>query len=288
MTLNGIITCLLGCRAGTRPLSQNGNGSNYHRCEKCGLAFVSRPPASPALERLYLKDISSPTSYYAKTVEADRITFVKRLRLLAQFQPERCLLLDIGCSTGTLMNVAASMGWEVEGVEPNPHAAYIARQQGFIVHEGFFSSVLDRHLKGKYQCVVMSDVIEHVPNPRDALIKARQLLAPNGFLLLSTPNLESFWCKRFQLKPMEHLFLFNSKNLSQIVSGEAFEICHMEKTSRRRTLGQLTHSTTEVGRESLTLIRYLSRLRLDGALAWMMEHFFKDELVVIARKTRRL
>ncbi|MBU4286902.1 MAG: hypothetical protein KKI12_01880, partial [Proteobacteria bacterium] len=110
----------------------------------------------------------------------------------------------------------------------------------------------------------------------------------NGFLLLSTPNLESFWCKRFQLKPMEHLFLFNSKNLSLLLSGEAFEICHLEKTSRRRALGQLTHSTTEVGRESLTLIRYLSRLRLDGALAWMMEHFFKDELVVIARKTRRL
>jgi 2-polyprenyl-3-methyl-5-hydroxy-6-metoxy-1,4-benzoquinol methylase len=288
MTASDITTCLLGCKADARPLARDGNGSNYHQCKSCGLAFVSRPPAPPVLERLYLEDISSPASYYTKTVTADRVTFGKRLRLLARLQPERGLLLDIGCSTGTLMNVAASMGWNVEGVEPNPRAAYIARQHSFIVHEGFFSSVLDRCLKGKYQCVVMSDVIEHVPSPRDLLIQARRLLAPNGFLLLSTPNLESFWCRRFQLKPMEHLFLFNSKNLSLLLSGEAFEICHMEKTSRRRALGQLTHSTTEVGRESLTLIRYLSRLRLDGALAWMMEHLFKDELVVIARKTRRL
>jgi 2-polyprenyl-3-methyl-5-hydroxy-6-metoxy-1,4-benzoquinol methylase len=288
MTASDITTCLLGCKAGTRPLAQNGNGSNYHQCEKCGLAFVSRPPDSPVLERLYLEDISSPTAYYSKTVSADRVTFSKRLQLLSRFQPKYGLMLDIGCSTGTLMNVAASMGWKVEGVEPNPHAAYIARQQGFIVHEGFFSSVLARCLEGNYQCVVMSDVIEHVPNPRDLLIRARQLLAPNGFLLLSTPNLESFWCRRFQLKPMEHLFLFNSKNLSLLMSGEAFEICHMEKTSRRRALEQLTYSTTEVGREYLTLIRYLSSLRLDGALAWMIEHFFKDELVVIARKTRRL
>jgi len=176
MKMNSIAICLLGCRAGTRLFARDGNGNKYSQCKRCGLAFVNKLPDSTVLERLYLEDVNSPAAYYKQTVTADRITFGKRLRLLARFQPERGFLLDIGCSIGTLMSVAASMGWEVEGVEPNPYAAHIARQQGFQVHEGFFSSALALELKGNYQCVMMSDVIEHVPNPRETLKMARKLL----------------------------------------------------------------------------------------------------------------
>jgi 2-polyprenyl-3-methyl-5-hydroxy-6-metoxy-1,4-benzoquinol methylase len=288
MALNSDNICLLDCRSGTRPLVPTGVGSKYLQCEECGLAFVRSPLKASDLEPQYLEDSSSTVRYYQAAALADRLTFDRRLRLLAQFQRERGRLLDVGCSIGTLMSVARKMGWEAEGLEPNPKAANHARQQGFQVHEGFLAVELVQELPGHYQCVVMSDVIEHLTDPLEALRLARKLLAPGGFLLVSTPNLESFWCKKFQLKPVEHLFLFNAYNLRLLLEREGLEIYRLEKTSRRRALGQLNHSTTEQGQGLQTLIASLCRLQLDRVIAWMMDHLFRDELVVIARKTGRV
>jgi 2-polyprenyl-3-methyl-5-hydroxy-6-metoxy-1,4-benzoquinol methylase len=287
MSADKVAGCLLGCSQGTLPLGRSGAGRQYYQCQGCGLAFVRRLPAASHLESQYLEDASSRTSYYRGTEAADTATFRRSLRLLARFQPERGRLLDVGCSVGTLMRVAREMGWQVEGMEANPEAARLARKQGFAVQLGFFEPPLVRSLQGTYQCVVMSGVIEHLCDPDQALGLAGELLAPEGLLLVATPNLESFWCRRFQLKPLEHLFLFNSGNLSHLLTRKGFDLCHLEKTSRRRALSQLKHSTTEIGRPLEILVTALGLLRLDGVCAVIMEHLFRDELIVIARKVRR-
>jgi 2-polyprenyl-3-methyl-5-hydroxy-6-metoxy-1,4-benzoquinol methylase len=186
------------------------------------------------------------------------------------------------------MSVAKEMDWEVEGLEPNPKAANLARKQGFTIHEGFFTEEQIRKLPGGYQCVVMSDVIEHISDPMEALRLAGELLGPGGFLLLSTPNLESFWCKKFQLKPMEHLFLFSPESLRRLLGRLGLKIYHLQRTSRRRDLRELNHSTTELGKGVKIMIAGFRRLHIDSVAAWFMDHFFRDELLVIARKSRRV
>lgn len=284
MVLGTDTGCLLGCNSGTRPLAKTGVASQYLQCEECGLAFVRYQPAASGLELQYLEDSSSTVSYYQATARADRLTFRRRLRLMAKFQSHKGRLLDVGCSIGTLMSVARAIGWEAEGVEPNPKAADLARQQGFQVYGGFLTVDFARQHMGGYQCVVMSDVIEHFPDPLEAVRLARELLAPEGFLLISTPNVESYWCKKFQLKPLEHLHLFNSRNLRLLLEREALKIYRLEETSRRRSLGQLNHSTTELGGGLQIVIAGLCLFKLDGVIAWMMDHIFRDELLVIARK----
>ena len=284
MVLSSTTTCLLGCKADIRPLASTGAGSQYLQCQQCGLAFVPMPQSSSVHEPQYVEDFTSPVAYYQRTAKVDRLTFRRRLQLLAGLQPERGRLLDVGCSMGTLMGVAQELGWQVEGVEPNPKAANLAKEQGFKVHEGFLTPSLAQKLSGDYQCVVMSDVIEHLADPAEAIGLAKELLASAGLLLLSTPNLESFFCMKFQLKPMEHLFLFNFNNLRLFLEKEGLEIDRLEKTSRRRALGQLNHSTTELGVGLKGLTAVLCSLRLDGAFAWILDRFSKDELLVIARK----
>jgi len=251
------------------------------------LAFVRYQPAVSSLEPQYLEDSSSTVSYYQATARADRLTFRRRLRLMAKFQPDGGRLLDVGCSIGTLMSVAREMDWEVEGLEPNPKAANLARKQGFSIHEGFFTEDKVSKLPGEYQCVVMSDVIEHISDPVEALRLARELLGPGGFLLLSTPNLRSFWCRKFQLKPVEHLVLFSSENLGKLLERLGLKIYHLQITSRRRDLRELNHSTTELGRGVKIMIAGLCLFKLDGVAAWLMDRLFRDELLVIARKSRR-
>jgi SAM-dependent methyltransferase len=282
------MTCPLNCKAGVERLGSSEPSSHYSRCLNCGMAFERHPQSFVELARGYLEDIFSPTKYYLQTRQEDFVTFGRRLKLLTRFNPARGRLLDIGCSTGTLMEVAQKLGWQPEGLEPNPNAVESARQNGFRVHHGFLTpETVNRLPRSGFQAVILNDVIEHLYQPMQSIRLVSKLLAPRGLLLVATPNVESIWARKFQTKRGEHLFLFNSASLRMLIERADFEICHIETTSRRRSLSQLTNSTTKLGPYFKRLVDALCQLRLDGSVAWIVEHFFEDELLLIARKPLR-
>jgi len=52
---------------------------------------------------------------------------------------------------------------------------------------------LSHELKQKYDLIICSEVIEHTPNPREAFFQLCACLAPNGILIVSTPNRRWRW-----------------------------------------------------------------------------------------------
>jgi ubiquinone/menaquinone biosynthesis C-methylase UbiE len=44
-----------------------------------------------------------------------------------------------------------------------------------------------------FDCVILSEVIEHLPEPEVSIREARRVLRPGGRLLVTTPNYRSFW-----------------------------------------------------------------------------------------------
>ena len=55
--------------------------------------------------------------------------------------------------------------------------------------QDFFSPELDEE---RYGLIVMSEFLEHVPHPSRFLVRAHELLVPNGVVYLTTPNFGSF------------------------------------------------------------------------------------------------
>ncbi len=49
--------------------------------------------------------------------------------------------------------------------------------------------------KGRYDLVVSMETIEHLENPWTFLRGLKELVKPEGYLVLSTPNIESPWSK---------------------------------------------------------------------------------------------
>jgi ubiquinone/menaquinone biosynthesis C-methylase UbiE len=48
-------------------------------------------------------------------------------------------------------------------------------------------------VKGSFDCVLMSEVIEHLAVPQISICEAMRVLRPGGRLLVTTPNYRSFW-----------------------------------------------------------------------------------------------
>jgi len=106
----------------------------------------------------------------------------------AQHRPFSGRALDVGCGEGGLGRELLRRGFtEVHGIEPVPAIADKARADLTTVFEGTFQSV-DRDALGAFDLIIFADSLEHMIDPWAALTQAREMLTPNGAVLLSVPN----------------------------------------------------------------------------------------------------
>jgi SAM-dependent methyltransferase len=137
-------------------------------------------------------------------------------------------ILDIGCSTGVLLNEAKKRGWTPYGVEVSPFAAKIAREKfGITMHEGMLTETT--YNVGYFDAVICSHVLEHVPSATHLLSLIHRILRPGGVLLLLIPT--QFSSLSFKLGgrirgqgPPIHVQFFNRKNLLRLMRQSGYMI----------------------------------------------------------------
>lgn len=119
-------------------------------------------------------------------------------------------LLDIGCGNGKFLFLMRELGWEVEGIEPDPKAAAHAEKSGLPVRQGGIENV--ELEPNSYDAITLSHVAEHLLDPRAALERCVTALPPGGSLVSFSPNPEGWNAKHFrvywaELDPPRHLVL---------------------------------------------------------------------------------
>jgi SAM-dependent methyltransferase len=141
-------------------------------------------------------------------------------------------LLDVGCGDGRFLTTFSDK-FEKVGLELSEEAAKFAKDvYGLNVIQGQLG--VNDALKGFFDVIVFRGVIEHLPDPKMACLRAKQLLKNNGLLcFLATPNVESFAAHVFREKwnqwhPIEHLNLFSSATLHKLVGIQDFELSAVE------------------------------------------------------------
>jgi 2-polyprenyl-3-methyl-5-hydroxy-6-metoxy-1,4-benzoquinol methylase len=100
--------------------------------------------------------------------------------------------LDIGCGYGGFLRAFSDRGYDVTGIELQSHLAELSRAnlaelEGARVYESdFFKAAF---LKPEsFDCVTCNDVLEHVADPKLAMKRLAELVAPQGVLFLELPN----------------------------------------------------------------------------------------------------
>lgn len=181
---------LCGSRDG-EALSTEFGSIGIKRCAKCSLIYTSPRLARP--EHVYWGE-------YEKYLAESRLilagaaahhrdpNYLEELALIGSKRPDKGRFMDVGCSMGMLLRLAREQGWEAVGVEPSPSLHRIATEQlGLTVHNCFLDAVPESEY-GSFDVVALSDVFEHVTEPRAFLRLAARFLAPDGLLYLKVPN----------------------------------------------------------------------------------------------------
>lgn len=207
-------------------------GFRMVECAGCGLWYLNPMPTRAALAALYgsdyyASDDACGAGYadYAGMADDHRDTFRRRLALVAS-HVGRGRLLDVGAGYGYLADAAAATFAERWVVEMSAAAA----RQVSGAHRVVVGDIETVELPRSYFDVVsMQDCLEHLPEPRAALAKVRDLLRPGGALLAVTPNTRS-WLSRVQgpnwvsLKFPEHVVLYSRATLRRVLEGNGFAV----------------------------------------------------------------
>jgi ubiquinone/menaquinone biosynthesis C-methylase UbiE len=112
-------------------------------------------------------------------------------------------LLEIGCGAGNLLLQAAVAGSYPVALDLSMQALTFVQTRlketrstpetpsGFTCTQAVGESLPFRD--GSFDCVLLSEVIEHLEVPQNSIREAVRVLCPGGRLLITTPNYRSFW-----------------------------------------------------------------------------------------------
>lgn len=194
------------------------------RCLACHHAFVCNLPAPEELAALYER-----YSYDAAHLEALPAFLVPVVaEKIRTFRPFRRTnrLLEVGFGAGAMLRAARDDGWQTVGIEQSTLAVEQALRHGLgdVIQEDFRSAQLEER---GFDVVVMSELIEHIPEPLEFLRVANRVLRPGGVLYLTTPHghgvsgriLGAGWSV---CAPPEHLHLFSWRSMGKALDEAGF------------------------------------------------------------------
>ena len=159
-------------------------------------------------------------------------------RLVKTHLGSNSCLLEIGCGAGNLLMQAVVKDSYPVALDLSMQALRFVRSR---LQEACQGMNAPRDLaciqsigemlplpEASFDCVILSEVIEHLKAPRVSVREAARVLRPGGRLLITTPNYRSFWplmewvVDRTNMTPKmaaeQHISQFNPTSLRSLLS----------------------------------------------------------------------
>lgn len=145
-------------------------------------------------------------------------------------------VIDVGCGAAPMSLYFASKGMNVKGVDLSKRAIEANLKAkvyfGFENLEFACENFMDYSDDAIYDVVMMTEVLEHIPDDKGSLEKINKLLKDNGYLLMSVPSinapLHKKYVKKYGKDPFDervgHLRRYNAVQIFNLLHETGFEL----------------------------------------------------------------
>jgi len=203
------------------------------KCHACKAYFLTPNPSDSLLKQAY------DDSYYGLGDEEEKfesfiekgVNFFRRRRAkrIAKLANNQGRVLDIGCGNGKFLSYVRTFGnIDIFGTEMEGRSARrAAKIKDINLKIGELSE--KDYPKMDFDVVTMFHVFEHLKEPSRYLDLIDKKLKPNGYLIMSFPNIDSWQAHFFKahwlhLDPPRHLFFFKPDDLIEIMQNRGFDL----------------------------------------------------------------
>ncbi|MCH8488345.1 MAG: class I SAM-dependent methyltransferase [Oceanicaulis sp.] len=205
-----------------------------YRCDACG--SLHYPDAEPIAYEAQ-RDADLSRKYYLE-IGAGLDSMLAPLAWLKH--ADATAYLEVGGGYGFSVDFAArALGWRARGMDPSSSAAVGARDLGYELTRGYLSAS-EAAPGAPFDCVLSSEVIEHVRDPDPFLAAMVSAASDDGVLMLTTPDAAAVSADLSDIALLQivvaghHIVIFTAEGLRAALKRAG--LTHIEITSRDQTL----------------------------------------------------
>lgn len=211
---------------------------NIYKCNKCDVSFINPKlieqgiysiiysnKESIGYDRYYkyaneIKKVDNPLKYLSEMESCYYPVF----KVLSE--RKKCSILEVGCGYGYLTYALKKADFDVLGIDISSEAIEFAKSN-------FGNSYLNISIedyfnicKNKYDIIISTEVIEHLPDPNKYLKILSNMLSLHGKIIITTPNKnyskrKLIW--RTDLPPV-HIYWFSKMSVEIMAKNLNLEI----------------------------------------------------------------
>ena len=211
--------------------------ATVHHCPECKLEFLlpllaeaeenkfyEREYAQILLERQGLQKLDMEKYFHSKDIE-----IYQRLNFLKPLLDKNMRVLEIGSSSGYLLNAIRPWVAACTGIEPDPAMREFAKLKGIPTCKNLLE------LQGQtYDLILHYYVLEHVQHPHQFIAAIKGLHARHGMTVFEIPHggealIRLYDCETYKNFAYQkaHRFYHSADSLKRLFPAPAYEItCH--------------------------------------------------------------
>jgi 2-polyprenyl-3-methyl-5-hydroxy-6-metoxy-1,4-benzoquinol methylase len=207
-----------------------GKDHKFWECEKCGLVYLYPYLTKGEEKQFYAQEFekfmedrsgsdrnwSGPDAH----IKTNQDQVKRRWEFLKDYLHKGNDVLEIGCSSGFMLNDLRDRGMSVVGVEPSGGFGNYLTENG---HENYLSiEELKRETpEKKFDVILHFFVLEHISDAVAFLNTQLELLKPGGYIIAEVPNVDDPLTSLYSIPAFErfywsiaHHYYYNPKSLS--------------------------------------------------------------------------
>lgn len=195
------------------------------KCVRCGLVFSSPIIDPKKVSKFYRESLCNYKDQIPYLIK----TYFNIIKKIKDDLPKNPKVLEVGCGNGFFIKALVDSGFtkKIFGVEPSTKMvlqtdSYLRKR----IKVGFLKSNL--FPKNSFDLILCFHTLDHMVDPIKFIKDAYSILKKNGHIIVVVHDTQGLSVKLFGEKSaifdIEHIYLFNKKNLSSIFQHNNFKV----------------------------------------------------------------
>lgn len=180
-------------------------------------------------------------------------------------------VLDIGCYMGFIGQTLRTKGWpyNIIGIDKDKDCQIVTKNKKY---NAFLNIDIEKDfdkIHQKFDAIILADVLEHLNNPQEMLLKAKKILNDNGKIYISLPNIANIFIRsnlllgnfnyqNYGILDKDHRFFYTLKTARKLIKQAGLTII---KTSFTPIPAPFL-SRKEILKKPLSVLYLLARMLL--------------------------
>jgi len=199
-------------------------------CQKCGFVYADTPARQRDYNKFYQE--FSKYEFSGATKTTTKWNLSKLTPISNRLENKNASILDIGCANGELLTEFKKLGYKnLNGLDPSRKCVENV-QEGINAFEGELFTIRSAIPRQKFDCIILSHVLEHICDLQVAADNIVGKLNENGILYIEVPDASrytKYYLVPFHYFDCEHINHFDENSLNNLFLQKNLDLVEFAK-----------------------------------------------------------